>query len=219
MMMAEFGIGGKSFFTILFWPGGGVIGLVLWGLSITMVSLIVQVFLSVRRATILPPILMAQIKALFDNRQYREAIELTSNDPSYLANLVSAALSEAPLGYQAMERALEDAADDRIVRFLRSVEYLNLLGNIGPMIGLLGTVWGMIVVFFTIAGAGGIPDPVALSGGLGIKLVCTFVGLVVAIPSLTVYGLIRNRIDVLCAEGLVKAQGMIAAFRPGVKKD
>lgn len=219
MMTAVFGIGGKNFFEILFWPGGGVIGMVLWCLSIVMVSLIVQVFLAVRRDAILPPILKEQLKNFFDNRQYREAIELASNDPSYFAGLISSALAEAPRGYTAMEKALEDAANDRITRYLRGVEHLNLLGNIGPMIGLLGTVWGMIVVFFTIAGAGGIPDPVALSEGLGIKLVCTFVGLVVAIPSLSVYGLIRNRIDVLCSEGLSTAQQMISSFRPGAKKD
>jgi biopolymer transport protein ExbB len=219
MMMAVFGIGGKNFFQILFWPGGGVIGLVLWMLSIVMVALIVTVFMAIRRQAILPPILQEQLKTFFENRQYREAIELTSSDPSYFAALVSSALAEAPRGYQAMERALEDAANERITRYLRSVEHLNLLGNIGPMIGLLGTVWGMIVVFFTIAGQGGIPDPVQLSEGLGIKLVCTFVGLVVAIPSLSVYGLIRNRIDVLCSEGLSTAQKLIAGFRPGAKKD
>jgi len=218
-MIIAFGIGTKSFFEILFWPGGGVIGTVLWGLSIVMVALIVQTFMTIRRTSILPPILSEQLKTFFDNRQFREAIELTSADPSFLAGLVSAALAEAPRGYQAMERALEEAANDRITRYLRSVEHLNLLGNIGPMIGLLGTVWGMIVVFFTIASQGGIPDPVKLSEGLGIKLVCTFVGLVVAIPSLSVYGLIRNRIDVLCSEGVVTAQKMIASFRPGVKKD
>lgn len=218
MMLAEFGIGGKNFGQILFWPGGGVIGLILWCLSIVMVALIIQTFLTVRRSTILPPLLSEQLKTFFDHRQFREAIELSGSDPSYLAALVSAALAEAPRGYQAMERALEDAANDRITRFLRGVEHLNLLGNIGPMIGLLGTVWGMIVVFFTIAGKGGIPDPVELSAGLGIKLVCTFVGLVVAIPSLSVYGLVRNRIDVLCSEGLVTAQKMIASFRPAAGK-
>ena len=52
---------------------------------------------------------------------------------------------------------------------------------------------------------------------MGIKLVCTFMGLVVAIPSLTVYGLLRNRIDVLAGEAVVAAQDMIAIFKPGAK--
>ncbi|MFB3890979.1 MAG: MotA/TolQ/ExbB proton channel family protein [Phycisphaerae bacterium] len=212
--LALFGIGNKTYFEILFWPGGGVIGLVLWTLSIVMVALVVQVFLTIRRQTILPPILRGQVQTYFDNRQYREAIELTSTDPSFLGGIISAALSEAPRGYAAMERALEDAADDRTTRLLRSVEYLNLLGNIAPMLGLFGTVWGMIMAFFKIVEMGGIPNPGMLAEALGIKLVCTFVGLFVAIPSLTVYGLIRNRIDILCSEGISAAQAMIANFRP-----
>ncbi len=216
-MIAVFGIGPRSYFEILFWPGGGYIGLLLWLLSIVMVGLCVQVFMTIRRTIILPEPLKAQVQRLFDNRQYREAIEATANHPSYLAGVIHAALSEAPRGYQAMERALEDAASERTTVFLRSVEYLNLLGNIAPMIGLLGTVWGMILAFFTIVEKGGMPDPAALADALGIKLVCTFVGLVVAIPSLTVYGLIRNRIDILCSEGISTAQGMIAAFRPAKK--
>jgi len=214
MELATWGIGDRSYFSIMFWPGGGMIGLFLWGLSVVMVALITQVFMTVRRQTILPPLLRAQMLEFFEKRQYREAIELTANDPSYLGAIVNAALSEAPRGYAAMTRALEDAADDRTTLLLRGVEYLNLLGNIAPMIGLLGTVWGMIMAFFTIVAAGGIPDPGALAGALGIKLVCTFVGLFVAIPSLTVYGLIRNRIDILCSEGITAAQDMISSFRP-----
>ena len=113
-----------------------------------------------------------------------------------------------------MERALDDAADDRTTRMLRGVEYLNLLGNIAPMLGLFGTVLGMIMAFFVIVAEGGVPNPAKLADALGIKLVCTFVGLFVAIPSLTVYGLIRNRIDILCSEGIGAAQAMIANFRP-----
>lgn len=208
-----------DYFKILFWPGGGTIGLVLWTLSIVMVALIVQVFLSVRRSTILPEAKKQELKGYFENRQYREAIEAANADQSFLSTLLGAALAEAPRGYAAMERALEEAAEDRTTRYLRSVEYLNLLGNIAPMLGLLGTVWGMILAFFTIVEKGGIPDPSYLAEALGIKLVCTFVGLVVAIPCLTVYGLIRNRIDVLCSEGMVTAQSMIAAFRPGKKAE
>lgn len=218
-MILAFGIGDKSYFEILFWPGGGVIGLFLWLLSVVMVALVVQVFLSIRRSTIAPDLVKAQLREMFEKRQFREAIELTSSDPSFLSSIVNAAMGEASRGYTAMQRALEDATDERTTRLLRSVEYLNLLGNIAPMIGLLGTVWGMILAFFTIVAMGGIPNPGMLAEALGIKLVCTFVGLFVAIPCLTVYGLIRNRIDILCRESFVTAQEMVATFRPAKKAD
>lgn len=208
-----------NYWKVLFWPGGGPIGLFLWFLSIVMVALIVQVMLNVRRSTIVPVDLRQRITEMFQNRQFSEIVQLTASDPSYLAGLISAALAEAPRGYHAMEKALQEAADDRTTRYLRSVEYLNLLGNIAPMIGLLGTVLGMIMAFFVIVEMGGIPNPGMLADALGVKLVCTFVGLVVAIPSLTVYGLIRNRIDILCTEGLMAAQSMISTLRPARKPE
>ena len=206
-------------FHILFWPGGGVIGMVLWVLSVVMVAMIVQVMMNIRRSVLLPMDLKQQVQECFNSKQYRQAIDLTANDTSFFGSVLGAALAEAPRGYNAMERAMQDAAEDRTVRLLRSVEYLNLLGNIGPMIGLLGTVWGMILAFFKIVEMGDIPNPGMLAEALGIKLVCTFVGLVVAIPSLTVYGLMRNRIDILTAEGLVAAQNLITSFRTTKKAD
>ncbi len=211
MLLAE------NWFYILVWPGGGYIGVILWILSVVMVALIVESFISVRQPTICPPELFAQIQTYFDNKQYREVIDLTANDPSYFGALVHAALTEAPFGYVAMQRAIDEAANERSAKLLRRSEYLNLLGNIGPMIGLLGTVWGLIKTFFAIVEAGGIPDPGKLAGAIGIKLVCTLLGLVIAIPSLAIYGLTRNRVDSLTSEAINNAQKLIANFRPGKK--
>jgi len=210
--------GNKSAFHVFIWPGGGVIGLVLWALSIFMVALITQAFLAVRRINVLPDATKAQIQQLFDNKQYREAVELTATQPDYLSYIVHASLSEAARGYNAMEKALAEAANERTGRLLRSIEYLNLLGNIGPMLGLLGTVYGMILAFFKIVSRGGAVEPAELAEALGIKLVCTFMGLIVAIPSLTIYGLMRNRIDVLAGEAVVTAQDLVAIFKPGANK-
>jgi len=209
--------GDYSPFHVFVWPGGGVIGVVLWLLSIVMVTLVIQTLLAIRRINVLPDATKAQIQQLFDNKQYREAVELTATQPDYLSYIVNASLSEAARGYNAMEKALAEAANERTGRLLRSIEYLNLLGNIGPMLGLLGTVYGMILAFFQIVSTGGAVKPEQLAEALGIKLVCTFMGLVVAIPSLTVYGLMRNRIDVLANEAVVTAQDLVAIFKPGAK--
>ena len=94
---------------------------------------------------------------------------------------------------------------------------MNLIGNIGPMLGLLGTVWGMITVFFEIVAAGGMPDVGMLAEGIGTALVTTLLGLSVAIPALAVYAIMRNRIDGVTAEAMVAAQEMIGVFRPTKK--
>jgi biopolymer transport protein ExbB len=166
----------------------------------------------------MPLIPHAQLQEMFNNKQFREAIDVSANEPSMFSYIVHAALAEAPRGYASMERALEDAAEDRTVRMLRDVEWLNLLGNVGPMMGLLGTVWGMILAFFKIVEAGTV-NASMLAGALGVKLVCTLVGLIVAIPSLSVYGITRNKIDILSSEAVVNAQALILTFRPGKKAE
>ena len=83
------------------------------------------------------------------------------------------------------------------------------------MIGLFGTVYGMIVAFFTIAQMGGTADPVALAGGIGTALVTTFWGLLIAIPALSVFAVVRNRIDAAGSEGAREVEQILMRFRPG----
>jgi biopolymer transport protein ExbB len=197
---------------------GGVIGWLLWGISVVVVALAIHYFLTIRRMSILPGMTLDQIREMFSAKQYREAIDLTAEQSDFLSYTVHAALSEAPHGYGAMERAMEEAAEERTTKMLRSIEWLNLIGNIGPMLGLLGTVWGMILAFFTIVELKGSPDPAALAGDIGVALVTTLLGLGVSIPALSVYAIMRNRIDALTSEAVLMAQELISTFRPARKK-
>ena len=191
-----------------------MIGGILWALSILTVAIIVQYFIAIRRENIIPEVVLKQVRDLFEAREYREVIEVTSTEPSFLSYVVHASLSEAAHGYPAMERAMEEAADERTTKLLRQTEWLNLIGNISPMLGLLGTVWGMIRAFFKIVQAAGTPKPEDLAGDIGIALVTTLLGLAIAIPSLAVYAVMRNRIDSLSAETLVTSSELISTFRP-----
>ena len=127
-------------------------------------------------------------------------------------------MSEANHGFNAMERALEGAAEAEAARMLRPIEILNVLGNIAPMVGLFGTVYGMIVAFQSLVDAGGSPDPVELAAGISTALVTTFWGLIVAIPALAGYALIRNKVDALTAEGLLEAEQIIRPFKPATRR-
>jgi len=196
---------------------GGVIGYLIWLISIITVALIINCALKVRRMTILPEIMHTQIQEMFENKEYRDAIDVTASDPSYLGYVVHAALAEAAHGYPAMERAMEEASEERTTKMLRGLEWLNLIGNIGPMLGLFGTVYGMIIVFFSIVDAKGMPKPAELAGGIGVALVTTLLGLAVAIPALAAYAIFRNRIDSLTSEAMVASQDLISNFRPGKK--
>lgn len=197
---------------------GGAIGWLLIAIDVASVAIIIEHFISIRRATILPELDREQILALFEQKQYRQAIEYTAAQPSFLSHVVHAGLNEAAHGYSAMERAMEEATEERTTRLLRKIELLNVIGNIAPMLGLLGTVYGMILTFNAIVRSGGIPNPASLADSIGIALVTTFWGLVVAVPALAVYAWMRNRIDGLSAEVALTAQELISTFRPGADK-
>jgi biopolymer transport protein ExbB len=199
--------------------GGGSIGAVLWVMSFVCLAVIVQNFMAVRRQNLIPVGVDQQIRACLEAKQYREAIEMTTQGRDYLSFIMHAALVEAPHGFGAMERAMGEAAEERTAKMLRYTEWLNLMGNLGPMVGLLGTVWGLIKTFFAIVAAGGIPDPGKLAGAIGIKLVCTLLGLVIAIMALGVYGLMRNRIDTMTAEAQAVGRDMLAILRRAKKPE
>ena len=171
-----------------------------------------------RRDNLVPASVQQGLQQLLAGKRYREAIALANDDPSYLGRITSAALNEAANGYGAMERALEETGDAEATRILRPIEILNVMGNIAPMVGLFGTVYGMIVAFQQLVDAGGSPDPVDLAAGISTALVTTFWGLVVAIPALAAYAVVRNKIDALTAEGMVAAEQIIRPFRPVRKK-
>ncbi len=154
---------------------------------------------------------------MISQKKYRDAIEYAKSDDSYLGRLTSSALLEAANGFGAMERAIEETSDAETTRYLRPVEYLNVLGNIAPMLGLFGTVYGMIRAFQKLVEAGGSPDPGQLAAGISTALVTTLWGLVVAIPALAGYAVVRNKIDALTSDGLVEAETSSPLSGPGAK--
>jgi biopolymer transport protein ExbB len=214
---AEGGVGATTWFEMFFLPdnilGLGVVWLLLL-MSAFSIGFSIKLAVGYRRSAVVPEDTRDELEALLHEKKYRDAIQYANEDQSYLGRITSAALNEASNGYAAMERAIEEASDTQVGRYLRPVEYLNVLGNISPMMGLFGTVFGMIVAFQKLVQAGGSPDPAQLAGGISTALVTTFWGLVVAIPALAAYSLIRNKIDALTSEGLLVAEELISPFKP-----
>jgi len=210
-----------SYFEMFFWTDDIVGLLQIWGIilmSAVQVGLSIHFFMKYRRVTLIPETTYTQLEIMLEEKRYRDAIDFAANDPSYLARLVDGALNEASNGYGAMERAMEEAADASSTKLMRPLEWLAVLGNVAPMCGLFGTVYGMIVAFYQLVQSGGKPDPAKLALGISTALVTTFWGLVVAIPALTVYAWIKMKADALFAEGMMMAEELISPFKPGGKK-
>lgn len=193
--------------------GSGVTWLLLT-LSVCAIGLMIHLALSNRRSTVLPNDTLNIVRKLIKRKQFQAAIDIVAKDKSFLSHILHAAFREAKFGFPAMMKALEQTADERATARLRKIELLNVVGQVSPMIGLFGTVYGMIIAFGAIVAAGGSADPVALAGGIGTALTTTFWGLVVAIPALAGYAILRNRIDALTIEATIEAEHILHLFRP-----
>ncbi|HMN94870.1 MAG TPA: MotA/TolQ/ExbB proton channel family protein [Phycisphaerales bacterium] len=192
---------------------GSIIIWTLLGLSIVNVGLIGWLAMANGRRSIVPPGVVGEMRRLCDQQRYREALELAARDRSFFGRVLYAGLKEASVSATMGLRRTEEVAEELTVRLLRRVEYLNVLGQVAPMIGLFGTVYGMILAFRAVVIAGGNADPVLLAAGIGTALVTTFWGLVVAIPALSAYAMIRNRVDELTTEAQVQVERLVSPRR------
>ena len=195
--------------------GGWITWFVLIPLSVATAALAVEHALSIRRATLLPDATVDQITDFLEQRRYAEALEFTADDESFIAQVIHGGLSHASHGYATMERAMEDALEGGASRLMRKIEYLNIIGNVSPMIGLFGTVVGIIRLFASIGNFSGNLDAGEIAASLSIALVATYWGLLIAIPALSVFALFRNRIETLTTECAAIADRMMLVFRPG----
>jgi biopolymer transport protein ExbB len=107
---------------------------------------------------------------------------------------------------------MADAAESWMSGVVRRVEYLNLIATVAPMLGLLGTVTGMVKTFAALSQSTGPVDPVQLSAGIFQALVTTMMGLSVAIPILLLYTVLRNRADHVQATGIAAGEQAVAAL-------
>src|SRR6185437_6822803 len=124
---------------------------------------------------------------------------------SVLGGVVVHGLVEAEGGWTEIEKAMEDATAEQAARLFRRIEYLSVIGNIAPMVGLLGTVTGMLLAFKQVADTEGNAGAAQLADGIYQALVTTVAGLIIAIPSLGAFALFRSRVDELVAEAAYTA--------------
>jgi len=184
---------------------GGLVGLLILLLSMVAVGFVVEHSLTIRKTVLMPDYVIAELDELISQNRIDEAIEAcnTPQNRSLVAYVVLAGLERyksSEFGFAEYKAAVEEAGEDQTGRLYRKTEVLGLIGSIAPMLGLTGTVLGMITAFNTIAASGGMAKPDELAGGIGQALVTTLMGLVVAIPTMIAFSYFRNRIDSTVAE-------------------
>lgn len=192
---------------------GGIVGYCIILLSVFSLALIIDYGLTIRRAKILPVTDIEMLKARIEKRDLSDLDSLERRNASFLCRVAAAGLKESHLGYAAMVKAMEDAGEALSAGIARKIEHLNVIGNISPMLGLLGTVIGMLRCFNELSHMAGAIEPKQLAGGIFEALVTTCMGLIVAIPALYCYALFRNRVDEYTGEAALKAEQLMASFK------
>lgn len=193
------------------WPGMALLG-VLLVLSLAALALAVEQFATLRTGRLAPDGLAGRLRKLLEAGDL-EGARSVCRGGGMLGVVVYAALGEAEEltasaapAWPAVEKAMEDAAEAESARLLRRIDYLAVIGNLAPMVGLLGTVVGMIFAFREVAATQGAATAGELASGIYQALVTTVGGLLVAIPSLGAFAVLRNRVDAIAAEVTSQAE-------------
>jgi biopolymer transport protein ExbB len=192
----------------------GLCGAVIILISVITLALAIEHFVNLRWDKLMPPEILSEVEVLFEDEEFEEAMELCEQEPSYFTNIVGAALPKMNSGYSAMLDAIADASSDENQKLFMHISYLSVASAEGPMLGLLGTVQGMIQAFQKIASSRGAPDPSELSGAISLALVTTFEGLIVAIPGTAFYFYFRLKVMHMTMRAAGVIGDLFDRFRP-----
>ena len=192
---------------------GGWIGFAILFLSFVSLALIIEHVVNIKRDKIVPPQLIDEIEGMFENEEYQEALELCEAEPNFLTNVLAAGLPKINAGFETLRAGMDEMAEEETIKLQQKIGYLSLIGNIAPMMGLFGTVSGMIEAFQTIASMGAAVSPADLADGISKALVTTFLGLFVAIPAMIAYFFFRNKVVRVTLELGAIADDLVERFR------
>lgn len=180
--------------------------------SIAALAIIIRSALVIRRVVVLPEESGEAIRRLIGERRWADLQKFVAEDDSFLGHVLHQILPRLRNSAGRTQEIVDIAAENETARRFREIEWLGVLGAIGPLLGLVGTVWGMIIAFTAIGETGGQAAAAQLSIGIAKALFHTFLGLTLAIPSLIAYGLFRERLDRLCVEGAMQATDAVNAI-------
>ena len=186
--------------------------LIFLALSFIFFAFLIMNVLAARRDFVCPQHLIEGFESHLDQKQYQEAYELAKADESFLGNVLSSGLAKLSGSYKHAMEAMQEVGEEESLKLDHRLSYLALIGTISPMIGLFGTVHGMITSFSIIAVAGATPNAQQLAGGISTALLTTLIGLAIAIPAIAVFNILRNRVQRLVLEVGITSERLMSRF-------
>jgi len=191
--------------------------IVFLALSFTLVAFVILNALALRKQALMPDSLVQNFEAALNEKNYQGAYEMAKADESFLGATLAAGMSKLQSGYDVAEEAMNEAGSDEAMKLEHRLSYIALIGSIAPMVGLLGTVDGMIASFRVIEMSGTTPEPAKLAGGISTALITTIVGLWLAIPAIIMFGIYKNKLARLLYDVGAISEGLMSRFQT-VKK-
>ncbi len=192
----------------------GIFGWLIILLSIVALAVIIENIVSLKRDKLAPPEVIDEIQALFDEGQFQEAMELCENEPTFLTRICGAGIAKIGHPFEVIEKSIEEMGDEEAVKLHQKIGWLSVIANIAPMMGLLGTVTGMVLAFHKIATSQGQADPAELADGISMALLTTLFGLCVAIPVTASFAYLRNNLIRSVIEVGAIVEDLFERFRP-----
>jgi biopolymer transport protein ExbB len=163
-------------------------------LSMFAFGMAFKMMLDLKAEKILPTHVLEDVEAALEEEDYEGAYAVVQDDYSYLGRVLEGGLSKMNYGYDAVEKGADEAWTTQQTALMQTGSYVQLIGQLAPMLGLFGTVSGMMESFAVLAHSAGAANPKDLAEGIMNSLVTTFIGLLVAIPCNSVYLWLRNKI-------------------------
>lgn len=191
---------------------GGAVGYFIIFLSFVTVVLVIAHVGALRRSRLLPQQAIDKLAKLLGEQKVEEAVDYSTQEASLISRVIAGGLSRHGHPYEEMEQVMSDVAEDEAMRLEQGVGYFSLLAAIAPLLGLLGTVIGMIAAFNQIA-VRGVTTPGELADPIQRALVTTCFGLIVAIPNVVAFTFFRNKLRRLMADLSVLVDEFMMPFR------
>jgi biopolymer transport protein ExbB len=176
-----------------YWSQGGP---TMWPLLASLIwftAVMIELLIKLRVRYFCPPAIVAGLQQALIVKDYQKAWRLATDNPSPLSKIVAAALEKLPQGKEAFEMAAAEVAANLNAEYKIKNAYISLNATIAPLLGLFGTISGMVGAFNSMAYSGAVGDPTKLAGDIGEALITTYAGLVIAIPAFCVFYILGNR--------------------------
>jgi biopolymer transport protein ExbB len=191
----------------------GIFGFLILLVSFVMVALIVMQLLQLRRDNYLPQSFIEQFERLLNEKNYQAAYEAAKGNDSFIAKVLAAGMARLQRSYEDALQGMQEVGEEETMNMEHSIGYLALIGSVAPMLGLLGTVQGMVLSFQVIATSTTSPKPYELADGIATALFTTLEGLVVAIPAIVCYALFKNRLAKFVMEAGFISEELMRRFQ------